>query len=190
MAFYQGARGNYAHQARYNSRQAMYDRQASFDQDNAWSDQDARSNAPQSRAAHSNYTLTSNWHQRGRGAVTPAEGVSHHPQPATFNFHNPVNLDQHDEQGYNPRQQERYGYSQFSNPMWDGNVQHRNEEEGHDSGSQGTGDEAALHANQQNLHSQDRFTRKSKPSLSKRLGFQMPRVEIPRGDIPAAQLPP
>ncbi|CAM6096712.1 unnamed protein product [Calypogeia fissa] len=104
MAFYQRTRGNYAHQTRYNNRQAMFDRQALFEQDNAWSDQDARSNAHQPRSVYSNYNRASNWQQGGRGFGAPTGGASLQPQPATFNFHNPVNSAQLDEQGYNTRQ--------------------------------------------------------------------------------------
>ncbi|CAM6088051.1 unnamed protein product [Calypogeia fissa] len=183
MAFYNRARANCAHQARHISRQTAYD------QDNHWSEQDARSNTPQYRnTSNTSRAYYGPQYGRGGGAATGIPSVQRYPE--TINFHRNMAPDHQLEQEATLRQQEQYGYTHFSNPMWSGSEQHRIDKDLQAQENQRMEYADGLHTNQRDKNTTVRSPRTDVSTLSKRLGLQIPRVEIPRGDIPADQLPP
>ncbi|CAM6116912.1 unnamed protein product [Calypogeia fissa] len=74
--------------------------------------------------------------------------------------------------------------------MWSRSDQHRIEDDLQDHENQRTEYADGLHTNQRNQNTTVRSPQNDMSSLSKRLGLQILRVEIPQGDITADQMPP
>ncbi|CAM6105403.1 unnamed protein product [Calypogeia fissa] len=119
-----------------------------------------------------------------------ATGATANPfNPATFNFSSRAEPDQQLRQEEHLQQHEQHDYSSFSNPMSATNGNAESEFEANQD-TQHHEDTAQQNQHQHHQNPSGRVPTGNESSLSSRLGLSIPRQEIPRGDIPADQLPP